>query len=72
MIKLERANILQAFEPRCVGSRVTDPTGFLLLLTYAVERFDFASQTTPWPGCGPALARGAPVRERGCGPKDGR
>lgn len=44
------ANILQAFDPVAVGTKVTDRSAFLACLADAVEGFDFDAQTTPGQG----------------------
>lgn len=56
-VSLTHANILTAFNPTTVGSKVVHAADFLAYLTAAVERFDFTASnpavTTPGQGCIP-------------------
>jgi len=49
-MKIGYANILQAFNPKCVGSKVTNREFFLASVKQAVEGFDFDAQRTPGQG----------------------
>jgi len=49
-VLLAFANILTAFDDKCVGSKVTRPGLFAVSVAKAVKRFDFAAQTTPGQG----------------------
>lgn len=49
-MKIGFANILQAFNDKCVGSKVTNRECFLSNVRLAVETFDFNAQTTPGQG----------------------
>jgi hypothetical protein len=49
-MKIGYANILQAFDPECVGSKVTNREFFLASVKQAVEAFDFDAQRTPGQG----------------------
>jgi len=50
MTRIANANILTAFNPQTVGSKVVDPQGFTAEIVRAVEAFDFDAQTTPGQG----------------------
>lgn len=49
-MKIASANILQAFDDKAVGTKVTDREGFLSILETAIRGFDFDAQTTPGQG----------------------
>lgn len=49
-MKIGYANILQAFNDSCVGSKVTEPEHFMRYVEARVKAFPFDEQTTPGQG----------------------
>ena len=49
-MKTGHANILQAFNAECVGSKVTEPEHFMGYVEARVKAFDFDAQDTPGQG----------------------
>ncbi len=49
-MKIGFANILQAFNDKCVGSKVTEPVHFMRYVEARVKAFPFDEQTTPGQG----------------------
>ena len=49
-MKIGYANILQAFNPKCVGSKVTEPEHFMRYVEARVKAFPFEEQDTPGQG----------------------
>jgi hypothetical protein len=49
-VKIALANIVTAFEPKALGTKVTDGLSFGLVLGAAVKAFDFTTQRVPGQG----------------------
>lgn len=52
-MKILSANIVTAFEPMAIGSKVTNKELFLQVLEQAIQKFDFSSCTVPGQGLVP-------------------
>ncbi len=67
-MKIERANIVTAFEEKAIGTKVNDHEGFRQALEIAIEKHDFAADRIPGQGF-LLMPEAVPFVSAGVGPR---